>query len=202
MFCSTCGIGLAATKPSFLVWCHVAGDDAVEILAQADIAEIGADIHRVPPCRPTEARGVLEPHVGIFRRHSQDMRVEIAEGGREEQRRAVEVDHRFHRLLDVDGLGDVLFLDDGDTGHRLDRGGAFGMGLVVAEIVLGADIDEADGQAVAGAPSRQGAERRAHGERGGALQKAAAGKGVRMGGSPRVWRRRARIAVTLMSAER
>ena len=122
----------------------VAGDDAVQILAHADIAEIGAGIHRMLVLVP-HAAAMAELHVGEFRGHGQHVRVEIAEGGREDQRGAVEVDHRFHRLLDVDRLGNVLLLDDGDALDALQRRRTLGMRLVVAVVVLRADIDEADG---------------------------------------------------------
>ena len=42
--------------------------------------------------------------------------------------------------------GTFSFFDDLDAGHLLDGGGALGVGLVVAVVVLGADVDEADGQ--------------------------------------------------------
>ena len=44
---STCGIGLAAMKPSFLLLRRMTRGDAVEVLAHADIAEIGSGVHRV-----------------------------------------------------------------------------------------------------------------------------------------------------------
>ena len=111
---------------------------------------------------------MAELDVGIFLRHRQHVRIEIAERGREQQRGAVEVDHRLHRLLDVDRLRHVLLFDDGDAFHLLQRRGALGMGLVVAVVVLRPDIDEADGE-IGGErrrkwqPARGQAQRRATG---------------------------------------
>ena len=61
-----------------------------------------------------------------------------------------------------DGLRDALLLDHLDAGHLLDRGGALGVRLVVAEIVARPDIDEADHRRTggAGAAERQGSRRR------------------------------------------
>jgi hypothetical protein len=121
----------------------VGGDDAGEIFRFVDVAEIAVDVVRqafVP-----QAAAMEEGDVGILFRFLEDVWIEIAERGREEQRRAVEIDHALHGLLDVDRLGHPLFLDDLDP-HRLDRGGAGGMRLVVAVVVLCSDVDEADRQ--------------------------------------------------------
>ena len=80
----------------------------------------------------------------IFRRHFQHVRVEIAEAGGEQQRRAVQLDHALHGLRDVVGLGNLFLLDDLDAGHLLQHRSRFGVRLVVAVIVLRPDIDEAD----------------------------------------------------------
>ncbi len=122
----------------------LACDDPVQVLAHADVAEVAADVRRHP--FGPETGGVLEAHIRILGREFEDMGVEVAERRREQERRAVEVDHRLHRLLDVERLGHVLFLDDRHARHRLHGGGAFGMGLVVAEVVAGADVDEAHGE--------------------------------------------------------
>ena len=55
---------------------------------------------------------------------------------------AIEVDHRFHRLGDRVGFGHVLFLDDLDPGHFLQRLDGDGVRLVPTEIVARADIDD------------------------------------------------------------
>ena len=96
---------------------------------------------------------MAELDVRIFLRHRQHVRIEIAERGREDQRRAIEVDHRLHGLLDVDSLRHVLLFHHGEAGHALQRSGAFGVRLIVAVVVLRADIDEAGGQ-VGGEGSR------------------------------------------------
>ena len=77
-------MGLAATKPIFFDLRRVAGDDAVQVLAHADIAEIGAGVRRVLALRP-EAAAMAELHVRILFRHGQHVRVEVAEGGGEER---------------------------------------------------------------------------------------------------------------------
>jgi hypothetical protein len=74
------------------------------------------------------------------------MGVKITKRGREEQGGTVEVDHRLHGLLDIDGFRNVFLFDQRDARHLLDDGGTLGMRLVVAIVVLRADIDEADGQ--------------------------------------------------------
>ena len=77
-------------------------------------------------------------------RHLDHVRVVVAERGREEQRRAVEIDHRLDRLFDRVGLGDFLFLDHLEAGQLLQRRGALRVRLVVAVVVARTDIDEAD----------------------------------------------------------
>jgi hypothetical protein len=93
---------------------------------------------------------VEEGDLWVLLRHREDVRVEVAEGRREEHGRAVEVDHALHGLLDVEGLGDLLFLQDLDAGGALDGFGALVVRLVVAVVVLGPDVEEADGRSVRG----------------------------------------------------
>ena len=96
------------------------------------------------------------------------MRIVITEGGREEQRRAVEIDHQLHGLFHGVGLGDFLLLDNLDARHFFECGRAGRMGLVVAVVIARADIDEADGR-IGGIsfPQRQS---RAEGDGGRSLQ--------------------------------
>ena len=75
----------------------------------------------------------------VLDRFLEDVRIEVAERGREQHRRPVEVDHALHRLLDGRGLGDHLLLADLDAGELGDDRGAFRVGLVVSEIGLRAD---------------------------------------------------------------
>ena len=84
-----------------------------------------------------------EGHLRVLGCHLQDVRVEVAEGGREEHLCAVQVDHALHGLLDVHGLGDLLLLEDLDAGQLRYARRALGVGLVVAIVILGADVDEA-----------------------------------------------------------
>ncbi len=86
---------------------------------------------------------MAELHVGILLGQLHDEGAVIAEGGREDEVRAVEVDHRFHRLGDRVRLGDVLLLDDGDARHLLEDFHGHGVGLVPAEVIARADIDGA-----------------------------------------------------------
>ena len=72
------------------------------------------------------------------------MRAEVAERGRKQERGDIEIDHGLHGLLDRVGFRDLLLLDHLDAGHLLQRGGAGGVGLVVAVVVARSDIDEAD----------------------------------------------------------
>jgi hypothetical protein len=102
---------------------------------------------------------MAELHVGIFRRDAQHVGVEIAERGEEDQVGAVEIDHALHRLFDGRGLGDFFFLKIFDVRLALaQRGDGLRVRLVEAEIVLWADIDEADRRRV-GAGGR-GADQR------------------------------------------
>ena len=149
MLRSTCGMGLAAMKPSFLRLARVAGDDAVQVLAFVDIAEVAARVLRVLALGP-EAAAVGEADLGILLGQLQHVRVEVAERRGEEERRAVLLDHRAHGLLHVHGLGDLLLLDDLDARQLLDRGGGLGLGLVVAVVVARADVDDAHDQLVGG----------------------------------------------------
>jgi hypothetical protein len=120
----------------------MAGDNAGDVLRLVDIAEIAADVLRV--LLGPQAAGVLEARLGILASELEDVRAEIAEGGRKQQRGAVEIDHRLHGLLDRVGLRHLLLFHHLDAGHLLERGGAGGVRLVVAVVVARADIDEAD----------------------------------------------------------
>ena len=120
---------------------------------------------------------MAELHLRVLGGHAQHVGVEIAEAGRENQRGAVELDHALHGALDIGGLGDLLLLDELDVLHLLQHGGGFGMRLVVAVVVLRADIDEADrgGRRGGGAEAAEGKGGR---REGGPLQQAAAGEVV------------------------
>ena len=73
-------------------------------------------------------------------------------------------------FCDVLGLGDLLLLDDLDARHLLDRRGAFGVGLVVAVVVVRADVDEADHRVLGeGRPRRKSSR---NGQCGASLQNA------------------------------
>src|SRR5205823_5153225 len=65
--------------------------------------------------------------------------------GWEDQLGAVHFDHAGHVLLDFNRLGDFLDLENLDARQLLDGRGALGVGLVVAVVVLGANVKEADG---------------------------------------------------------
>ena len=126
-----------------------------------------------------QRRGVAELHVGVLLGEVDHERIEIAERGAEDEVGAVEVDHRFHRLGDGIGLGDVLLLDDGDVGDALENLHGDGVCLVPAEIIARADIDgtQRDVGGVGRADERHGQRR--GGKAGGArLQKGTAGKGL------------------------
>ena len=142
MLRSTCGIGLAATKPSLPVLRRIAGDDAGDVLRLVDIAEIAAGVLRV--LVGPQAAAMLEAQLRIFGGHLDHVRVVVAERGREQQRRAVEIDHRLHGLLDRVGLRHLLLFDDLDARQLLQRRRALRMRLVVAVVVARTDIDEAD----------------------------------------------------------
>ncbi len=125
---------------------------------------------------------VAELHVRIFLGRLDHEGVEIAERGGEQQARAVEIDHRLHRLGDGVGLGDVLLLDHGHVGQGLERSGPHGMGLVPAEVALGADIDHADGQRRLRLGTQSAAQQQGGG--GSATEEMAAGKVQSGHGSP------------------
>jgi hypothetical protein len=119
---------------------------------------------------------VLEAQLGKLRSHLEDMGVVVAEGGREEQRRAVEIDHRLDRLLDRVGLGHLLLLDHLDAAELLQRRGALGMGLVVAIVVARADVDESDRGILGRGRTRGGGGSQS--KRCAALEEVATGDGV------------------------
>src|SRR4029077_5978996 len=149
----------------------VAGDDAGDVLRLVDIAQIAADVLGV--LLGPQPAGMLEPRLGIFVGELEHVRAEVAERGRKQERGAVEIDHRFHGLLNRVGFRDLLLLDHLDAGHLLQRGGAGGVRLVVAVVVTRSDIYEADD----GILGERRAPRQGRGERGGggALQQMAAG---------------------------
>jgi hypothetical protein len=117
--------------------------NAVQVLAHADVAEIGARVHRVLVFLPQPA-AVAKLDVLIFGGHLQHIRVEIAEAGGEQQGRPVQFDHALHRFRNVVGLGNLFFLDDLHAGRLLQHRGGFGVCLIVSIIVFRPDIDEAN----------------------------------------------------------
>ncbi len=168
----------------------MACDDAGDVLRLVDITEIAADVLRVL-LGPQAAR-VLEPRLRIFVGELEHMRAEVAVGGREQECRAVEIDHGLHGLLDRIRLRHFLFLDHLDAGHLLERRGAGGVGLVVAVVVARPDIDEADG-GVGGVRQAARHGRRECG-RGTGLQQAAPGNdGQCHGASSCPWNRQRRV---------
>src|SRR6267142_1103739 len=136
----------------------VAGDDAVQVLALVDVAEVAADVLRMLALGP-ETAAVGEADLGILLGHPEDVRIEVAERRREQERRAVLLDHRPHRLLHVGGVRDLLLLDHRDAGHLLEGGGRLGLRLVVAVVVAWADVDDAHDQLVGCERTAGGRER-------------------------------------------
>ena len=145
MLRSTCGIGLAAMNPSFLLFDVMAGDDAGDILRLVDVAEVAAHVGGVLAFL-IQAPAVQEGDVLELARLLEDVGVEVAERGGKHHRRPVEVDHALHRLLNGHGLRDHLFLADLHARQLGQRRRALGVGLVVAVVGLRTDVDEADGE--------------------------------------------------------
>ena len=77
------------------------------------------------------------------------MWIVVAEGRRDDDFGPVQLDHALHAFLDVSCVGDPFLLEDFYTRHFLDVGRASSVGLVVAVVIPGPDIDEADGEHVA-----------------------------------------------------
>jgi hypothetical protein len=118
-----------------------------------------------------ERRRVAELDVRIFLRQVDDERRIIPKRGRQNEAGAVEVDHRFHRLRDRVGFGHVLFFDDLDPRHFLQRLDRDRVRLVPAEIVSRPDINDPHSQVGGGesAPERAEIERCSRGPKGGGL---------------------------------
>ena len=87
---------------------------------------------------------MAELHIGIFLGRLDDERAVVAKRGRKNEVRLIKIDHRLHRLGGGVGLGDVLFLDDGNARHLLENIHRSRMRLVPAEIVSRSDIDGAE----------------------------------------------------------
>src|SRR6266446_5442377 len=92
------------------------GNDAVEILSEPDIAKVGAGVGRMLALRPQPAT-VTELDLRVFFRDAEHVRIEIAETRWKQQRRAIELDHALHGLLNVEGFSDLFFLQHLDAGH-------------------------------------------------------------------------------------
>ena len=73
------------------------------------------------------------------------MGVKVPERSWKYNRCAILLDHGPHGLLHFVGLGHILELQHLHPVHFANGGSAFRVGLVIAIVVLGADIDEADG---------------------------------------------------------
>jgi hypothetical protein len=87
---------------------------------------------------------MLEANLRKLVRRLDHVRAVISERGREQQRGAVEVDHRLHRLFDRIGFRHLLLFDHLEASHLLQRRRALGVGLVVTVVIARPDIDEAD----------------------------------------------------------
>jgi hypothetical protein len=87
---------------------------------------------------------VFEVHLRILGRDLDHVRAEVAERGRENERRAVEIDHRLHGLLDRVGLRDFFLFDNLQPRHFLQRRCGLRMRLIVAIVVARTDINEAN----------------------------------------------------------
>jgi hypothetical protein len=164
---------------------QVAGDHAVEVLRLVDVAEEAAGVVGVLALGP-HATAMAEAHVLVLGRDGQHVRVEVAEAGGDEQRGTVLRDHALHGLLHGLRLGHVFFFDHLDAGHLLQLGRGFGVRLVVAEIVPGADVDDAHAHGLLGEGPGAQARQRQGGQLG---QGTAAGSNVCHLGSclGRVW---------------
>ena len=113
---------------------------------------------------------MLEAQLRIFGGDLGHVRAVVAERGREDEARAVEIDHGFHGLLDRIRFRDLLFLDHLDAGESLEGYRALGMGLIVTVVVARTDIDEADGGVLGG--GRAGRQHARERQCGGPLQNA------------------------------
>ena len=88
---------------------------------------------------------MFEADIGVFWCNLEDMRVKVPKRRWEQQLCPIEIDHRFHGVLNIHGFRHIFLFDDGHACHLLNGGGAFGMGLVVAKIILWPHIDKSDG---------------------------------------------------------
>jgi len=140
--------GLGGDEADLLALAGVPGHHAVEVLALVDVAEVAAHVLPMLALGP-EPAAVGETDPGIFLGHLEDVRIEVAERGREEERGAVLLDHRAHGLLHVRRLRHLLLLYHGHARHLLDRRGGLGLRLVVAVVVARADVDDAHHELVA-----------------------------------------------------
>ena len=134
-----------------------AGGDAVDVVRLIEVAEIRAGVLRILVLVP-EGRRVAKLDVRIFLRQVDDERRVVAERRRQNEARAVEVDHQLHGFGDGVGFGDVLFLDHLDARHFLQRLDRHGVGLVPAKIVARADVDNSDREVSGGESALDGAE--------------------------------------------
>jgi hypothetical protein len=122
----------------------VTGDHAIEVLGLVDVAEEAAGVGGVLALRP-HAAAMGKADLAVLGGHGQHVRVEVAEAGGEQQRGAVLRDHALHGLLHGLGLGHVFLFDHLDARQMLELRSGFSVGLVVAEVVARADIDDAHG---------------------------------------------------------
>ena len=129
-------------------------DDVADLVGLGDLARGHAEqVERLRRARPVGrevrqalvAAGVRELHVGVPLGHAQ-CGLQVAEAGRDDEPRAP-LDHALHQALGVRALRHVLHLDDFHLGqialHHLD---ALGVGLVVAGVGDGADVQDAHDQ--------------------------------------------------------
>ncbi len=160
---------LGGDKTEFLGLAGKASDHTVEVLTFIDVTKEAASIGRVHALGP-QAATVGEVHIRKALSHLDDVRVEVTEGGRENQGSAVLTDHRFHGFLHRHRLRHVLFFNHDHIRQRLDDGSRFGMRLVVAKVVPRTNVDKTNHQRLVGGACKAERHCRSHANQSGQFQ--------------------------------
>ena len=124
----------------------MARHDARHVLGFVDIAEIATHVVGVDALL-VETACVEELHLWELARQFQNIGVKVAEGGGKQHLGSIDFNHAPHGLGHGGGFGHAGLFYQSNSRHIGHHGsGPFGVGLVIAKVILGANVEEAHHQ--------------------------------------------------------
>ena len=124
---------------------HVASHHPIEVLTLINVTKKAPHIFRVLTLGP-QTSAVRKTDIRIFWGYSQNMRVKVSEGRREQQRSSILRNHPAHGFLHRSCFRDVFFFHHFDARDFFQFSSSLGMGLVIAKVIARAHINHTHGQ--------------------------------------------------------